>query len=91
MASKCKYHNLVYGPQTIDSNLQIYKSLVKFLDVQLGSMGAMVRQSSCPKIQDTISLKLQRVIKFMDAILYHKERNINIFCNGILYKLHFIV
>ena len=25
MASKCKYHNLVYGPQTIDSNLQIYK------------------------------------------------------------------
>ena len=63
MASKCKYHNLVYGPQTIESNLQIYKTLVKFLDVQLGIMGAMVRQSSCPRIQDTMSLKLYRVIK----------------------------
>ena len=91
MANRYKYHHLVYGPRTIDSNLQIYKSLVKFLDVQLGIMGAMVRQSSCPKIQDAISLKLHRVIKFMDAILYHEERNTNIFCNGILHKLHFLV
>ena len=91
MANRCKYHHLVYGPSTVDSNLQIYKSLVKFLDVQLGIVGAMVRQSSCPKIQDAISLKLHRVIKFMDAILYHEERNTNIFCNGIPHKLHFLV
>ena len=89
MANRCKYHHLVYGPRTIDCNLQIYKCLVKFLDVQFGIMGAMIRQSSCPKVQDAISLKLHTVIKFFDAILYHEERNTNIFCNGIPHKLHF--
>ena len=48
MASKCKYHNLVYGPWTIESNLQIYKSLVKFLDVQLGIMGANIFCNGIP-------------------------------------------
>ena len=91
MANRCKYHHLVYGPRTIDGNLQIYKCLVKFLDVQLGIMGTMVRQSSCPKVQDAISLKLHRVIKFFNAIFYDKERNTNIFCNGIPHKLHFLV
>ena len=45
MTNRCKYHHLVYGPRTIDGNLQIYKCLVKFLDVQLEIMVAMVRQS----------------------------------------------
>ena len=48
MANRCKYHHLVYGPRTIDSNLQIYKSLVKFLDVQLGIMGANIFCNGIP-------------------------------------------
>ena len=50
MANRHKYHHLVYGPRAIDCNLQIHNCLVKFLDVQPGIMGAVVRQSSCPKI-----------------------------------------
>ena len=54
MANRCKYHHLVYDPRTIAHNLQIYKCLVKFLDVQLGIMGPkFLSQSSRCNISET--------------------------------------
>ena len=64
MASRCKYHYLVDGPQTITTNLKIYDYLLKIIDIQIGILGALVRMSSLCKVQDTISLKLHRVVKF---------------------------
>ena len=77
MASRCKYHHLVHGPHKSNTNLEIYCYLLKGIDVQIGIMGALVRQSSRPKVHGMISLKLHRFIKFMDAIWYHKETNPN--------------
>ena len=69
MASRCKYHYLVGGPQTIATNLKIYDYLLKIIDIQIGILGALVRMSSLHKVQDTILLKLHRSVKFLDAIL----------------------
>ena len=83
MAGRCKYHYLVNGPQTIDTNLEIYGHLLKIIDIQIGIMGTLVRLRFIPKVQDTISLKLHRVIKFFDTILYNEEKNLNHFSNGL--------
>ena len=77
MASRYKYHYLVDGPQTIDTNLKIYDYLLKIIDIQIGIISTLVRMSSVCNVQDTISLKLHRVIKIFDAILYNKEKNVN--------------
>ena len=90
MASRCKYHYLVDGPHTIDTNLEIYAHLLKIIDIQIGIMGSLVRLSSVPKVQDTISLKLHRVIKIFDAILYNEEKNLNHFSNGFPIKFEFM-
>ena len=49
MASKCKYHHLVHGPHKINTKLEIYSCLLRVIDVQIGIMGALVRQSSTQK------------------------------------------
>ena len=69
MASRCKYHYLVDGPWTLATNLKIYNYLLKIIDIQIGILGALVRMSSLHKVQDTISLKLHKVVTFLDAIL----------------------
>ena len=89
MASRCKYHYLVDGPQPIATNLKIYDHLLKIIDIQIGILGALVRMSSLHKVQDTISLKLQSC-KILDAILYNKEKNSNHFSNGLPIKFEFI-
>ena len=91
MANRCKYHHLVHGPQKFDMNLEICSCLFKVIDVQIGIMGALVRQSSVPKVHDTISLKLDRVIKFMDVFLYHEERKSHHSLNGLPHKFEFIM
>ena len=53
-------------------------------------MGALVRMSSIHKVQETMSLKLHRVIKIFDAILYNEEKNPNHFSNGLLIKFELI-
>ena len=83
MASRCKYHYLVDGPWPIATNLKIYDHLLKIIDIQIGILGALVRMSSQHIVQDTISLKLHRFVKFLDAILYNKEKNSNHFSSGV--------
>ena len=90
MASRCKYHYLVDGPWTIATNLKIYDYLLKIIDIQIGILGALVRMSSLCKVQDTILLKLHRVVKFLDVILYIEEKNSNHFSNGLPIKFEFI-
>ena len=90
MASRCKYHYLVDGPWPIATNLKIYDHLLKIIDIQIGILGGLVRMSSLQKVQDTISLKLHRVVKFFDAILYNEEKNSNHFSNGLPIKFEFM-
>ena len=87
------WYDLKYLTQALhaDMDLEVYGCLVKVIDVQIGIMGVLVSQGSVPKVYDTISLKLHRVIKFMDVILYHKERNSNHFLNGLPHKFEFIM
>ena len=66
MSSRCKYHYLVDGPWTIGTNLwKIYDYLLKIIDIQIGILHALVRTSSLCKVQDTVSLKLHQVVKFL--------------------------
>ena len=65
MASRCKYHYLVDGPQTFGTNLKIYDYLLKIIYIQIGILCALVRMSSLCKVQDTVSLKLHWVVKFL--------------------------
>ena len=90
MASRCKYHYLVDGPWPIATNLKIYDHFLKIIDIEIGILGALVRMSSLHKVQDTASLKLHRVVKYFDAILYNKEKNSNHFSNGLPIKFEFI-
>ena len=90
MASRCKYHYLVDGPQAIATNLKIYDYLLKIINIQIGILGALVRMSSLLKVQDTILLKLHRVVKFLDGILYNEEKNSNHFSNGLPIKFEFL-
>ena len=90
MASRYKYHYLVDGLEPIDTNLKIYDYLLKIIDIQIGIMGTLIRMGSLCKVQDTISLKLHRVITFFDAILYNEEKNSNHFSNGLPIKFEFI-
>ena len=46
MASRCKYHYLVDGSHTIDTNLEIYAHLLKIIDIQIGIIGTLVRLSA---------------------------------------------
>ena len=57
MASKLKCHNLENGPvwkRPIDQNLELFKELVVFTQIQIQIIGSILRGKLNPDIQDTI-------------------------------------
>ena len=46
MCWKNKYHNLMNGQRAISENLEIFTDLIRFIVIQVGLIGAMVRLSS---------------------------------------------
>ena len=55
MASKLKCLNIVHGPQPIQKNLQLFRELVVFTQIQTAMIGTIVQSKLNPNIQDTIS------------------------------------
>ena len=64
MASKLKCYNLQDGPRPIVQNLELFKELVVFTQIQAQMIGLIVRGNLNLDFQDTISRIFFRLTKF---------------------------
>ena len=51
---KCSYHNLTHGPRSISENQEILKNLLKYVDLQVHWIGALVNLNSSNNVQKKI-------------------------------------
>ena len=73
MASKCTYHNLIYGPRPIETNRKILDALVQVIDIQLCLIYSMLKFSLNIKMHDQLSTLLSRSIDFLVSITLYEE------------------
>ena len=90
MVSKLKCHNLENGPRPIGWNLEFFKELVVFTQIQIQIIGPIVRGKLNPDIQDTISQIFFQLTKFLNNMIWFYNRTGNVLHNGWPVQMHFI-
>ena len=90
VSHKCSYHNLIHRPRSISENREILKSLLKYVDLQVNWLGALVNLNSNVNVQKRIHFVFMRVIKFFDFLIWHDDITSEYTHNGIPVKLNFL-
>ena len=91
MASKCTYHNLIYGPRPIETNRKILNALLQAIDIQLCLIYSMLKFSLNIKMQDQLSTLLSRSIDFLVRIILYEESWSEYTRNGLPIKYEWIL
>ena len=73
MCWKNKYHNLMNGPRAISENLEIFTDLIRFIIIQVGLIGAMVRLSSNINMHNQMNCLLYQLVIFLDKIIWNEN------------------
>ena len=73
MASKCAYHNLIYGLRPIETNRKILDEMPQAIDIQLCLIYSLLKFSLNIKMHDQLSSLLSRLIDFLVNITLHEE------------------
>ena len=74
MAHKLKCHNIQDRPRPIQQNLELFKELVVFTQIQIQMIGSIVWGKLNPDFQDTISQIFFRLMKFLNNIIWFDNR-----------------
>ena len=88
MASKLKCHNIQDGPRPIQQNLELFKELVVFTQIQIQMIGSIVWGKLNPDFQDTISQIFFRLMKFLNNIIWFDNRTDNVLYDGWLTEIN---
>ena len=72
------------GPRAISENLEIFTDLIRFIVIQVGLIGAMVRLSSDINMHNQMNHLLYRLVIFLDKIIWNEnswsEYTLNGYC-----------
>ena len=68
-----KYHNLMNGPRAISENLEIFTDLIRFIIIQVGLIGAMVKLSSDINMHNQMNCLLYQLVIFLDKIIWNEN------------------
>ena len=90
MASKLKCHNIQDGPRPIQQNLELFKELVVFTQIQIQMIGSIVWGKLNPDFQDTISQIFFWLTKFLNNIIWFDNRTDNVLCDGWPVQMYFL-
>ena len=86
----CKYHNLVYGPRSIQENLDILTELCKFTSLQVAWIGCVVRFTGALTTLNNAAMIFKWVIWFLDMLVWHDDVTSQYTRNGFPIKYDFI-
>ena len=90
VSQKCSYHNLIHGPRTISKNREILKSLLKYVDLQVNWLAALVNLNSNSNVQKKIHFVFMHVINFFNFLIWHDDITSEYTHNSIPVKLNFL-
>ena len=90
MAQKCQYHNLIFGPQSVSKNIEIFSYLCKFVDLQNELLKALVWLCKDKKVLDQVALLFHQVIHFLDKMIYLEAKKSSNFKGSIPVKYDFL-
>ena len=91
MASKCTYHNLIYGPRPIETNRKILNALLEVVDIQLCLIYSMWKFSLNIKMHDQLSTLLSRSVDFLVNITVYEKSWSEYTRNGLPIKYEWIL
>ena len=66
LATKCDHHHLVHGPRPVTRKVDILKTLLECMDIQMELLKCLVRHSTDRKMLNVTPLLLHRVVQFME-------------------------
>ena len=75
LATKCDHHHLVHGPRPVTRKVDILKTLLECMDIQMELLKCLVRHSTDRKMLNVTPLLLHRVVQFMEKMIYLEEKN----------------
>ena len=78
------------GPRPIAQNMDLFKELVVFAQIQTHIIGSIIRTKLCPHVQDTLSKLFYHLTVFVNRIIWSDNCMTNVFRNGLPIKLNFI-
>ena len=90
MRTKLRCHNLIDGPWSIQNNMQLFRELVRFTQIQTQLVSSLVRFNLNPKFQDAISRLFFRLTKFLNMIIWYNNSTSSDMCNGLPVKMNFL-
>ena len=90
MCWKNKYHNLMNGPRAISENLEIFTDLIRFIVIQVGLIGAMVRLSSDINMHNQMNHLLYRLVISLDKIIWNENSWSEYTVNGLPIKYNWM-
>ena len=90
LTTKCDHHYLVHGPRPVMMNVDILKSLLICVDIQTDLLKSLVRYSSDGKMLNMTGLLCDRVVCFLDKMIYFKEKTSCLFKGGVPVKFSFL-
>ena len=90
MCWKNKYHNLMNRPRPIPDNLEIFSDLIKFILIQIGLIGAMVRLSSDINIHNQVNCLLYWLVIVLDKVIWNENSWSEFTLNGLPIKYNWM-
>ena len=88
--AKSEYHSLLQGPRVITQNMELFKHFCHKIDIQIALIRSQVLFSLDVKFQDTLSMLLFHISKFLNNMIWRDNSTTNYMKNGIPVRYNFI-
>ena len=82
MASKLKCHNIQDGPRPIQQNLELFKELVVFTQIQIQIIGSNCKRKIKSRYSGYNQSNILLIDKFLNNMIWFDNRTGNVLCNG---------